>query len=273
MDGKLLNKYELCKYSIQNVLPYTMRGLITKEEKEEIFTLHTEIHSLQVQKILQQIIEICNKNPEDKCKINDESEFILYCSAWLHDIGCIYGRKNHGKNSAKIIEKNLDIIKGLDDYENIIMMICGAHTYNRKKKDPINLMPKEIISPEGKCISPRYLSSIFRLADACDLDRRRAPKLVLRLLSDFMVDKSKTYWEAHANIYSCGFHNGNIIITYFEKTDLDYLLYDDLKKQFIEVQSILKTFDFPIYCVKADYLDPSENWKNYLEEYEEEIEE
>lgn len=268
MNDQLKARLELCKSHVSTSLPYTMRGLISKENgKEIIYTLHTQEHSQKVEQKLQRIIELCNNSPNKKCHITEISEFILYCSAWLHDIGCIVSRKNHGKESETIIHENKDILQGIDGYENLIGMICRSHTYDRKKEeDPVTKLSKKIIAENGDFIFPRYLASIFRLADACDLDRRKAPVLVYRLLSHNMSEKSKRYWKAHNNVYSCGFDKDGILITYFQKSDNDNFIFNELKEQFEEVKEILFEYDFPIKRIVYDYIEYEQNWRNYLDE-------
>jgi len=245
-----------------------MRGLLFKNRKgETIYTLHTQEHSQKIIEKLERITDICNNVKNKKCHINDESEFILYCSAWLHDLGCIISRKNHGKLSNKIIQENSGLFEGITGYERLIGMICEVHTYDRKlKKDPISKLPKEIVLENGERLYPQYLAGIFRLADACDLDRKKAPKLVYMLLSQLMGKDSRKFWKAHSNVFSCGFINDKILITYFERTKYDNFIFNELQKQFNEVYPILQQYDFPIKQIKSDYLPVKDNWRVYIKE-------
>ena len=262
LELRLLN----CKASIKDCLPFTMLGLQSaSSDRMDIYTAHDEDHSKRVEKILSRIVEICNQEHEENCKINEHEEFILYCSAWIHDLGCIITRKNHAKKTCDIIKKNIRYINGIDGYEDLISQICGTHSFEKNKKDPILLLPKEPITmDDGSKIDLQYLASVFRLADACDLDRRKTPKLIYEIFKEKMSKKSLNFWMAHRNVASCWPEKNRLLVTFYKRTKVDKFILSYLTKHYMEVEQWLKDKKFPINKIEYDYFTSQEDWTKNL---------
>ena len=264
MNNELEAKLIECRISVAQPLDYTMMGLLNKITGE-IYTIHTEKHSKVVEKNLKSIVKICNYQSDTKCYINEEEEFILYCSAWLHDLGNIISRENHAKYSSKIIMENPDMIHGIDEYRQFIADVSGVHSYDEKiEKDPIIHLSKTIRTKKSNIVKLQYISAVFRLADACDMDNRKAPKLVYNLLSKHMGETSLNFWKGHNTIYSCNILENEIEITFTEKSKSSEFVFDWFTKQFENVRPWLKQYNFPITKVKENYFEDQEDWKKYL---------
>jgi hypothetical protein len=149
--------------------------LLTKSSETNDFS-----HSEEVHKRLSELF----KN-EFSYNINDTEIFILCASAYLHDIGrskiC---QKNHGERSAALINSsdNLKYLFPAVDIQNQVAEICKYHdreiTDYRTLKEELILDIRHRYSyayknPFPIKIRPRFLTSIFRLADEleCISDR------------------------------------------------------------------------------------------------------
>jgi len=144
-------------------------------------------------------------------KLNSRELFLLFASAFLHDIGNIKGRANHAKRSAKIVKAYAGThIRGLEENEvNLVCDIIKVHSRGNVSSDPLYDLDKLLIIDDDK-IRLRLLAALFRLADATDITSRRAPPIIYEL---FGLDKvtrrspkrrriAKNHWLAHQNI--CG---------------------------------------------------------------------
>ena len=259
-----------CKGSVLNVLDYTLRGLTNKNDsdsgkKEVIFPLHNSYHSERVELKLRQFISIHNEHVSDENKICELSEFILYCCAWLHDIGCLISRKNHAMLSAKIITQHKGTIQGIAGYEEIIALLCSAHSFNGTD-DPISQLNETVIVHDGIEINMHMMAALLRLADACDIDARKAPKIVYDILSEIMDPESEKFWSAHENIQSCWPKDNKILITFKQHKDNDKFIMEYLEKDIVSSLFWLKKYDFPITGYGYEYVRPDSSYWEELNE-------
>jgi hypothetical protein len=202
---------------------------------------------------LDEIIKICN---DSGINITDLEAFLLYASAWLHDIGCLIKRENHAKISAKMVEGLQGrYIEGILDKIPFLQWIISGHS----REQDIKEVP-EIQYLHGEKIRLRFLTALFRLADACDIDRSRAPKIVYKFIKDELDEKSKEFWEGHQNIDSVSFDKdgGVIIIGLQEKRKSDVII-EGFKKELESVKEILKVNKFP--CREIEILVQQYEWK------------
>ncbi|MFH1774838.1 MAG: HD domain-containing protein [Methanobacteriota archaeon] len=242
--------YRANLYSIQSsvieILHYIPREL-------RDYTSHGYAHSKRIIKYLDEIIKICN---DSGVNITDLEAFLLYASAWLHDIGCLIKRENHAKISAKMVEElQGEYIEGISDKVPFLQWIITGHS----KEQNIEEM-HEIQYLHGGKIRLRFLAAIFRLADACDIDRSRAPKVVYKFIKDELDEKSKEFWEGHQNIDSVSFDKDEevIILSLQEKKKSDIII-REFKKEFESVMKILKVNKFP--CREIKVLIQKYEWK------------
>ena len=134
--------------------------------------------------------------------LNDRELFYLLCAALYHDIGMCYiwerggdeysdwsikVRKIHGLLSAEMIKEKNVIPQITDDEKRIIAEICKYHqskaplTESQAKEFGNEALVEEPISElslgeEFEEVRLRFLAAILRLADACDINYRRAKK-------------------------------------------------------------------------------------------------
>ena len=179
--------------------------------------------------------------------LSDRELFYLLCAVLFHDIGMCYRekiddkysersieiRKRHGLYSAEMILKDDKLPLDYDE-RRIIAEIVKYHqskaplTENQLKKlgnesllsEPIS----ETLGEEYEPIRLRLLAALLRLADACDINYRRARK---ELYDRKLEDNRRKILEIKENfvaIVKAILENNNIIKRLEEETDPDEIL-------------------------------------------------
>lgn len=197
--------YEQIKKNLKPIVDDVERGAMCNDIKIEL-----DKYKVEIQKIMEdnsdskqkQIQQLLDSDPviflnnhgrghidmvlKKACEIvsnsfgNPLSEFeifILVCAIEIHDIGNLFGRKNHERNLNKIFdEKCKDII--IDNPEKrAIKSIAMAHGGKNRlgTRDTISNLPN-IEYVLGEEIHPRLLASIVRFADELADDSTRASR-------------------------------------------------------------------------------------------------
>lgn len=110
----------------------------------------------------------------DEINLSAYEVFILLCAIQIHDVGNVFGRKDHEKNLQKISQEKCSpyIIDTAE--RKLIEKIAATHGGNYKgNKDTISCLPKETIMKEKK-VRCRLLASLLRFADEIADDSTRA---------------------------------------------------------------------------------------------------
>jgi hypothetical protein len=229
------SKLGVLRDSVQPILAYSQREL-------KDFTTHGEDHSEGIESLLTEIISRC-ETEGGNCAITPFERYIMVCAAWLHDIGNVLGRDLHNEKTCDIITKLVPThIEGLDpDFVEFVKWICLYHCKNTEIDD----VPLQIPYRGGN-IRLRYLTAIFRLADAGDMDNRRAPIGVFEIIKDQLTKKSIGIWRSHQAIRDVSFLSAgrSIIVTVKDKRIASWAL-RDFKAEFTAVESVLRQYDFP----------------------------
>jgi hypothetical protein len=222
-------------FSVTSILNYIHRGIGD-------LTVHGSDHSREIEAIAIDVMNKCNLKT-GKCHTSSFEEYIVVSAAWLHDLGNIYGRKDHNQKSCDIIEKLYPSYLWclLANAVEPVKWLCYSHV----SSVDMNTVP-EFIDIEGG-VKLRYLAALFRLLDASDMANRRAPLVVYELLKDHFEDPhSKDFWKSHQAIMDVSFpeDENSIIITLIDKKKAD-LAVQDFKRNLDSVKPILKEYDFP----------------------------
>ena len=191
-NHNLGERFEKIKKFCMRKLPYIhSHGLFS------YYTVHSEGHSEKVIKILDKLTEGVNPS--------EYENFLLKCSAWLHDIGmlmregediknpevCNRIREEHHKRSAEYISKHLREIRLSGKTEaTIIQWICCAHS----SKVDINKVREET-HIAGENVRTRFLAALLRLADALDCGKNRLPPEDYRHLPQIPQESQEEYWK------------------------------------------------------------------------------
>jgi hypothetical protein len=222
-------------FSVTPILTYIHRGIGD-------LTVHGADHCREVERIGIDVLQKCNRM-ERKCNTSSYEDYLVVASAWLHDLGNIYGRLKHNENSCKIIDKiGKEYLWGLvPNAVDLVKWICYTHL----SSVDINGVD-EFVDVEGG-VKLRYLAALFRLLDASDMANRRAPAPVYVLLKDSFEDAdADKHWTSHQAIMDVSFPEDSelIVITVIDK-DKAQLAVENFKKDFDSVKHVLAHYDFP----------------------------
>ncbi len=181
---------ENLKKSAENVQMYCQRLLDAFYASDDIyfrlFTNHASLHSQTILKILKELLF------DLKLK-NDYEYYLLYTTAYAHDLGMLpqktngeyedytkqevveEARKEHSMRSAEHIKKNWREMGILERTHSVhLAEICKAHS----SKVDINSIPERaecVIDGEKVEILWKFLAALIRLADTLDADHNRIP--------------------------------------------------------------------------------------------------
>ena len=267
---ELSDKFEYRLYIIKNMV-HELLFFVPRSIPE--FTDHGVRHSERIEQIIRNLlIPICNKSVDTE--LNEYECFCLIASCWLHDLGCIISRENHGIRSAQIVNEHLShLFRGIDNLEPYILKIISTHTdSDEDKKNGTMSLSNLIDEVEIETIGPdiidktkikvKLIASLFRLADACDICMDRAPSLVYKLIEEDLPEPSKKIWRAHLEITKISINSQKkafyIIV---DNASIGKPVIDKFKKDVDELKFILNSLNF--YYTEVEVIEiGGPDWKN-----------
>lgn len=221
-------------FSVTPILNYVHRGV-------RDYTTHGADHCREVELLLRDVLSKCDSKVR-RCNTNSFEEYLVLASAWLHDLGNIFGREKHNEATCKIIDQlGTKYIWGLiPNAIELVKWICYAH--------PINVPIEEIretVEVEGG-VKLRFLAALFRLLDASDMANRRAPIPVYELIKDIIDDETQKHWTSHQAIWDVFYpeDNESMMITVFDKDKAQFAV-DIFGRKFESVRNTLISYEFP----------------------------
>lgn len=234
-------KLGVLRTSVDPILEYSQREL-------KDYTIHGSTHSENVEKLLVDIISRCNRHG-GRCRTNLVEKYVLICAAWLHDIGNIIGRSAHNRTACDIIDRLAPAhIEGLcPDCIEAAKWICLAHPRDQQ----IRSVPLEVPF-HNATIKLRFLVAIFRIADAGDMNSRRAPRGVYEILKNKLSKKSDRIWRSYQAVRGVSFlQSGNsVIVTVTDKRKASSAVREFIT-EFQEVRDVLESYEFPYIDVSV----------------------
>lgn len=230
------NVDEIQKDSLKNIALYSERFLRFVPRTLINFPSHGVDHSISIINLINNFHENWGAN------LISEEIYLLYSTAWLHDIGCIRDRNNHNEISVEIFladENICDSIREVNDRAlTNITWIVKSHSSNFSIQD----VPEE----GGNGVRLQMISAIFRLIDSCEISYAKCPSTVFEEIRKNLVDKygnpDKTalkYWRAHMSIRSILFKNPKIEIMAIDRRRIKTII----KKLNTEIASIEEVFN------------------------------
>jgi len=127
-----------------------------------------------------------------------------------------------------------------------VKWICLAHSDYELRKVPLET------HFHGSLIRPRYLTAVFRVADAADLESRRAPLPVYEILKEKLPDRTRRIWKSYQNIRDVSFpREGNsIVVTVTNKRGASFAL-KEFSEDFESARPVLEDHDFPYSNIRV----------------------
>lgn len=193
------------------------------------FPSHGSDHSINIIEIIDSFIDNWD------AKLTDDEIYLLYLSAWTHDIGCLKNRKDHQQHSVAILN-NISLINELlgDELYTCLKTIVKYHS----SKEHIEEVPKEW----GR-VKLQKICAIFRILDACDITEKKCPKGVYDIImkGEYPLDKeANNFWQAHMNIQSLQFERPKIKI-FLQNLEICELVVNRLIREIETVKTVLTT--------------------------------
>lgn len=200
------------------------------------FTPHGPEHSKSVEDIIHRLIP----DQESFNKLTERERFYLLASAWVHDIGMIYGievgdkkdltpehiRTIHHKRSEKFITNNY--LKICVDPEDAPALSLLAYFHGE------NLESCKSIFPVGNndVVRLSLIAAYLRLADALDISQSRSPSLNYAICLAYNIPmSSKLHWIKSRLISGLEISPKDHRITVYFKT-----LHDDYQTTQLSIQ-------------------------------------
>ena len=153
------------------------------------FTLHGPMHVRSVIKHLNSL------HRNSKLKLNEKESFLLLAATWFHDVGMIDGpREDHHIRSRKHVETLKDDI--LFENADLELDYIGLISQGHRKVDLDSDEYNDDVCGEYK-IRLGLLAGLLRLADELDLDYRRAPKSLRKMIDKNLLKVSHLHWMTH----------------------------------------------------------------------------
>lgn len=145
---------------------------------------------------------------ESKCELTSYEGYLLLCALQFHDVGNVFGRKDHEIKCREIMSKMAGIIKDSAE-RNAITRIAAVHSgcWNGQRDTIEQLVVDGILF--GQTVRERLLASILRFADELADDSTRADRIAL---ADHIMPKEAEIYHW----YSQSLHSVKI-----DKTSVD----------------------------------------------------
>lgn len=238
----LTSEFELSLKTIEltarHILPFVSRSIPD-------FPSHGIDHSTNIIKHIDNFIDTYLKDS----MLNDEEIYLLYLAAWLHDIGNLLDRDKHHILSAEII-KNSPYIKSKLDTDTLDKV--GWIALSHSSKYDINNVPEKVKGKSNLEIRLRFISSIFRIIDACEIigSNTKCPIEVYEIISTKLPPDSREYWEAHLSIIGIRFENP-IIYVEVKDEEKSKILTMHVSKEIKLVENVLLDYRIAIPNIKV----------------------
>jgi len=212
---KFIDKYDaLKKHLVDNVYPQIAVAASMKEKD-----LYLNDHGINhINTVIKRASELVSSTD---CNLLAREVYYLLCAILLHDVGNVFGRESHERNSDKIISECGNLLSVDTPEQNLIWSIAKVHggkKHNGENVDTINEL-ETYTKMRSDTINTQFLASILRFADELADDNERAAKWVLK--HEIFPDESKIFHEYSSALYSVDVDPNNHSI------ELNYSLRED----------------------------------------------
>ncbi len=247
-QGNGSTAYEHKLYVIKKAITYILRYIPREIPK---FTDHGYEHSKRIIGYLNDVIDIYQ---ESGGELNEKEIFILYASAWIHDIGNLEDRESHAEKSCEMWD-TLKRQNYLFDLDNPVESGLKTVVKRHRSEEELDDIPERTHSC-GDEIKVQLLATLFRIADSCDIDNRRAPEVVYDILQEELDEE---IWKGHMNIESVLVREGGKILVIVHEEEVSGKQIEELREEIEKVNSVLEDCEniepFSIEVKAQDYFE------------------
>lgn len=194
-NKSLYHRYGVTKDKIRDILEWNPPPSISPNDGtlEAYYNDHGYEHSLRILEHLSRLAS--------GIKLNQTEVFLLLCAAFLHDIGMFWGkekreapsvtRKMHHIRSAEYVTQNPNGFLDFSSFETeFVRELCLSHRSTFLIIDIPEIRPLHEVD-----VRVRLICKLLRIADASDVDNRRAPQSIFDMYREFIPTTSKEHWK------------------------------------------------------------------------------
>jgi hypothetical protein len=179
----------ICDYLAHSVYPDVEKGaMVAAQEEGGESILLTDHGKKHVEQVISRATDILR---ESQCRITPYEGYLLLAAIYLHDVGNIYGRKNHERKCNEILQ-HLGTAAGDDSAERrLLARISSAHGGTRNgDADTIGALQSHF-PILGHSVRKQFLAALLRFSDELADDRTRASRFLLE--NNRLPARSKLY--------------------------------------------------------------------------------
>lgn len=236
-----LNEEHISK--VLQIASYVSPILFYLPRRMQDYTDHGIIHSENLLRLLNDFL-----NDYGKKRISEEEKYIMCLATYLHDIGCLIKRKNHGESALQILSHpRFSFLEGMLG-NDVLACLKYVILYHQKERD-LTEVPRDPIIASVRTL---LVCAILRLIDECDISARRTSPVLYDIIMAFVPlgSRSQKYWQSHLSISSVVFRNREIIID-SENASKSKLLEKRLYKNLKKINEIFESYKLPTLQLKT----------------------
>jgi hypothetical protein len=193
-NEELYNKLQLIEDAAKSVLTYTV-------SKFPYYTPHDFSHSLNVEEILNWLVP-----DEIKLKMNAHEIFFLVAAAWLHDWGMVASESENAEEVRKLhhvrTEENFESLHDKVHLSVTEARIIGRMCRGHREENLLGPQYEDSFFGSNILIRVRFLTSLLRIADECDVTANRTPEIIYYSLKP--EGASQEEFQKHLSIAGIG---------------------------------------------------------------------
>jgi len=217
--------------SLKMVAIYAEQFLRFMPRNIQNFPSHGLDHSINIIKLINEFTGNWN------ISVTEDEKYILYLSAWLHDIGCICDREHHNEVSYQILLQD-------ESTCNIINNVSANALYNLKftinshsSSYDIEEVPKNLNG-----VRLQLICATFRILDACEISCTKCPKAVFDIIAPTLKEDPIAYsfWDGHMRIQLVTYKEPDIIILTRGSNENTENIINRLKMEIDSINSIFR---------------------------------
>lgn len=255
-------KFIKVKNLVESVLRQQMPDLQAVASEQHYFNDHGFDHIQRVESRLGALDKLL------AYPLNEKEAFILLVATYVHDISMFVGRREnedpedtrreHHNRSVEVVQKWKNENK-LDLSENELLIITYVILAHRKQTNLEDLPETQLLGNTN--IRTQLLGALLRIADACDCDQSRAPRVIFDILYQQIPENSKPYWRAHFPVTGVSFdpRRSSVIISInfgqdlkgkIEKSRFGKLLKNEIELELESVDHVFLYNNIPLTRVE-----------------------
>lgn len=186
--GTYFDRYwQVATYLEGEVHPHITAGALVRGDG--FLTDHGVDHILTIHERVLELID----SPEGM--LSAYEIYLLLMAIQFHDVGNIFGRKEHAQKSELVMARIRELMAGDAPEKRTISQIAQAHTGVGGEQDTISILPRKepVLS---KDVRYQALAALLRLADELAEDTRRAARFPL---DTGMIPEQSEIFHRYAN--------------------------------------------------------------------------